>query len=110
MLEAGVRVFEWNGSMLHAKTAVADGRWARVGSTNLNIASWMGNRELDVIIEDEAIAGEMEEMFQADLENATEVVLDRRNRVRAPGAPKGRPAAGAAGAAWSRERRELATR
>ena len=35
--------------MLHAKTAVADGRWARVGSTNLNIASWMGNRELDVI-------------------------------------------------------------
>ena len=88
LLEAGVRVFEWNGSMLHAKTAVADGRWARVGSTNLNIASWMGNRELDVIIEDEAIAGEMGEMFQADLENATEVVLDRRNRVRAPGAPR----------------------
>src|SRR6185503_2891934 len=38
LLEAGVRVFEWNGTMLHAKTAVADGRWARVGSTNLNIA------------------------------------------------------------------------
>jgi len=36
LLEAGVRVFEWKGSMLHAKTAVADGRWARVGSTNLN--------------------------------------------------------------------------
>ena len=35
LLEAGVRVFEWNGSMLHAKTAVADGKWARVGSTNL---------------------------------------------------------------------------
>ena len=48
LLEAGVRVFEWNGSMLHAKTAVADGRWARVGSTNLNIASWIGNWELDV--------------------------------------------------------------
>ena len=32
LLEAGVRVFEWNGTMLHAKTAVADGRWARVGS------------------------------------------------------------------------------
>ena len=48
LLEAGVRVFEWNGSMLHAKTAVADGRWARVGSTNLNVASWLGNCELDV--------------------------------------------------------------
>src|SRR5690606_32296844 len=40
LLEAGVRVFEWKGSMLHAKTAVADGRLARVGSSNLNISSW----------------------------------------------------------------------
>src|SRR6185312_4333402 len=31
LLEAGVRIFEWNGTMIHAKTAVADGRWARVG-------------------------------------------------------------------------------
>jgi len=85
LLEAGVRVFEWNGSMIHAKTAVADGRWARVGSTNLNIASWMGNRELDVIVEHEPFAEQMEHMFLADLANATEVVLDR-NRVRAPGA------------------------
>ena len=38
--------------MLHAKTAVADARWARVGSTNLNLASWIGNYELDVAIED----------------------------------------------------------
>jgi cardiolipin synthase A/B len=98
LLEAGVRVFEWNGTMIHAKTAVADGRWARVGSTNLNIASWMGNRELDVIVEDEAFAREMEAMFLDDLDNATEVVL-RRNRVRAPGSPAGRLRAegGAAG-------------
>jgi len=86
LLEGGVRVYEWNGSMLHAKTAVADTRWARVGSTNLNIASWLGNRELDVIIEHEPVARQMEEMFLRDLSNATEVVL-RRNRVRAPGAP-----------------------
>lgn len=85
LLEAGVRVFEWNGSMLHAKTAVADGRWARVGSTNLNIASWIGNRELDVIVENEPFARQMEAMFLADLANATEVVLDVRNRVRVPG-------------------------
>jgi cardiolipin synthase len=89
LLEAGVRVYEWNGSMIHAKTAVADGRWARVGSTNLNIASWLGNRELDVIVEHESFARQMEAMFVDDLGHATEVVL-QRNRVRAPGAPSGR--------------------
>ena len=62
LLEAGVRVFEWNGPMIHAKTAVVDGKWARVGSTNLNIASFMGNWELDVTVEDERFAREMEEM------------------------------------------------
>jgi cardiolipin synthase len=102
LLEAGVRVFEWNGSMLHAKTAVADGRWARVGSTNLNVASWMGNRELDVIVEDEPFAREMEEAFVADLANATEVVLDVRNRVRAPLAPAPRPRQGSGGGSSGR--------
>jgi cardiolipin synthase len=87
LLEAGVRVFEWNGSMLHAKTAVADATWARVGSTNLNLASWVGNRELDVMVEDEPFARKMEDMYREDLGNATEIVLDARNRVRAPGAP-----------------------
>jgi cardiolipin synthase A/B len=87
LLEGGVRVFEWNGTMLHAKTAVADGRWARVGSTNLNIASWIGNRELDVVVEDDRFAQAMEDMFTADLANATEIVLDQRLRVRAPSAP-----------------------
>lgn len=88
LLEAGVRVFEWNGTMLHAKTAVADGRWARVGSTNLNIASWFGNCEMDVVVEDETFARSMEEMFLADLENATEIVLDARRKVRAPNQPR----------------------
>jgi cardiolipin synthase len=87
LLEAGVRVFEWNGTMLHAKTAVADCIWARVGSTNLNIVSWFGNLELDVVIEDVAFATEMEETYLRDLENATEVVLDARRRVRAPNEP-----------------------
>lgn len=54
LLESGVRIFEWNGTMLHAKTAVADGHWARVGSSNLNIASWFGNCELDAVIEDDS--------------------------------------------------------
>jgi phosphatidylserine/phosphatidylglycerophosphate/cardiolipin synthase-like enzyme len=81
LLAAGVRVFEWNGPMVHAKTAVADGRWARVGSTNLNLASWIGNWELDVAVEDPEVAGELERMFEADMRGSTEIVLTRR-RVR----------------------------
>ena len=76
LLEAGCRVFEWNGPMLHAKTAVADGRWARIGSTNLNIASWMGNWELDVAIEDEGFASQLAAMFERDLQDATEIVIE----------------------------------
>ncbi|MDY0092414.1 MAG: phospholipase D-like domain-containing protein [Candidatus Vecturithrix sp.] len=84
LLEAGVRVFEWNGSMLHAKTAVADGHWARVGSTNLNMASWFGNCELDAVIEDEPFAHEMEQMYLQDLTNATEIVLNAKRKVSVP--------------------------
>jgi cardiolipin synthase A/B len=90
LLEAGVRVFEWNGTMIHAKTAVADGRWARVGSTNLNIASWLGNCELDAVIENDDFAHQMEEQYLQDLTNATEVILDDRRKMRAPGEPRHR--------------------
>jgi cardiolipin synthase len=89
LLEAGIRVFEWNGPMLHAKTAVADGRWARVGSSNLNLSSWLGNYELDIAVEDSRFAADMERMYEQDLERATEIVLSPRNRVR-PTARRGR--------------------
>ena len=111
LLKAGIRVFEWNGSMLHAKTAVADGQWARVGSSNLNIASWLSNRELDVAVEDAGFAGQLAEQYERDLGNATEIVLARRRRrgsgehvrssesrpprVRHAGGSSGRAAAGA---------------
>jgi cardiolipin synthase A/B len=87
LLESGIRVFEWDGPMIHAKTAVADRRWARVGSTNLNLASWIGNYELDVAIEDMHIARQLADMYESDLEHATEIVLDRRRRVRTAEAP-----------------------
>ncbi len=102
LLEGGVRIFEWNGTMLHAKTAVADGRWARVGSTNLNIASWFGNCELDAVVEDDSFAGQMEQMYLLDLENATEVVLDERAKMRAPGEPYHRLTLGSGGGSAGR--------
>jgi len=101
LLEAGVRVFEWNGPMMHAKTAVADGRWARVGSSNLNMASWVGNYELDAMMEDVPFAERMMRQYETDLGNATEVHLQesrsaRRSRPCARGAGSaGRAAAGA---------------
>ena len=82
LLEAGVRVFEWNGSMLHAKTAVADCRWSRVGSSNLNISSWFANYELDVAVYDEGFGKQMQEQYLEDLENSTEIMLAAHNRVR----------------------------
>jgi len=77
LLQAGVRVFEWNGPMIHAKTAVADGVWTRIGSSNSNLASWVTNRELDVTVKDHDLAAQMEAMFREDMENSTEVVLSR---------------------------------
>lgn len=72
LLEAGARVFQWNGPMMHAKTAVVDGKWARVGSTNLNLASWLGNWEMDVVVEDTRFAQAMEELFVDDLARTTD--------------------------------------
>ena len=103
LIEAGVRVYEWNGTMLHAKSAVADDYWSRIGSTNLNLASWMGNYELDVSIENVAFATSMAAQYQEDLKGATEIVLTRRLRVRnvdpAPPADVRRAHSGSAGRA-----------
>lgn len=86
LLESGVRVWEWNGPMMHAKTAVIDGFWSRVGSTNLNISSWVGNAEIDVVIEDREFGRRMQEMYLEDLANSTEIVLDEKKKAR-PVAP-----------------------
>jgi cardiolipin synthase A/B len=90
LIEAGVRVYEWNGTMVHAKTAVCDGVWARIGSTNLNLASWLGNWELDVVIENNILAASVADMFLEDLRNSTEIVITEHNKVR-PLKRRGRP-------------------
>lgn len=90
LLEAGVRVFEWNGPMMHAKTTVADGCWSRIGSSNSNLASWTSNRELDVTIQDAEFAAAMEAMYEQDLENATEIVLAGGKMRRSKRTPSGK--------------------
>jgi cardiolipin synthase A/B len=86
LLEAGVRLFEWEGPMIHAKTAVADGVWSRIGSSNLNLASLLSNWELDLAILDRSLAGELEDLFIEDLASSVEITLPP------PGAATGRRA------------------
>lgn len=73
LLRNGVRIWEWNGIMMHAKTSVIDGRWVRVGSTDFNPLGIAINYELDAVIEDGRIGAEAEEMFLTDLEGSTEI-------------------------------------
>jgi cardiolipin synthase len=78
LLKSGVRIFEWQGPMIHAKTAVVDGIWSRVGSSNLNSASLIGNWELDVGVLDTKLASQLEELFLTDLSSSIEIVLPGR--------------------------------
>ena len=83
-LEAGVRIFEYGGPMIHAKTLVADGWFSKVGSTNLNFASLASNWEIDLVSEDPAFAAQMEGLFEDDLSNAREIrLVSTRRGVRA---------------------------
>jgi len=74
-LESGVRIFEYGGPMIHAKTLVADGWWSKVGSTNLNFSSLAANWEIDLVAEDPGFAAGMEALFKGDLADAREVRL-----------------------------------
>jgi cardiolipin synthase len=83
LLESGVRIFEWQGAMMHAKTSVVDGIWCRVGSSNLNNASLMGNWELDVGVLDASLGRQMAGLFMADLASSVEIVLPGRAAIQA---------------------------
>jgi cardiolipin synthase len=81
LLRSGVRIYEWDGPMLHAKTILCDDRWVRVGSSNLNPSSLLGNYELDVLIEDPDLAEAMQAQFRRDISRSREVAS---RPVRAP--------------------------
>jgi cardiolipin synthase len=75
LLTNGVRIWEWQGEMMHAKTSVIDGRWVRVGSTDFNPLGVAINYELDAVIEDATLGEEAERMFLADLDGSREVTM-----------------------------------
>jgi hypothetical protein len=75
LLESGVRIFEYGGLMMHAKTTVADGWSSRVGSTNLNVTGLLSDWEIDLVVEDRSFGAKMEKMFEEDLADSREVRL-----------------------------------
>jgi cardiolipin synthase A/B len=79
-LKAGVRIFEYGGPMIHAKTLVADGWLSKVGSTNLNFSSLAANWEIDLVVEDTDFASQMEELFEDDVSKSREVRLESSGR------------------------------
>ena len=77
LLTNGVRIWEWQGEMMHAKTSVIDGSWVRVGSTDINFLSTAVNYELDAVVQDHALAYEAQMMFLDDLRQSREVTVGR---------------------------------
>jgi cardiolipin synthase len=76
LLRAGVRIYNYSGEILHAKTAVFDGVWSIIGSTNLDFQSLRRNDEGNVGILDPDFGRQMIEMFNEDLKNSFEITLD----------------------------------
>ncbi|HYQ83923.1 MAG TPA: phospholipase D-like domain-containing protein, partial [Rubrobacter sp.] len=75
LLAHGVRIFEYGGHILHAKSLVADGYASVVGSSNLDSLSFVFNAECNLVILDHATGATMEEIFRRDLESSEEILL-----------------------------------
>jgi cardiolipin synthase len=94
MLGCGVRIFEYQRTMLHAKTLIVDANWATVGSVNFDNRSFSLNDELNLSLRDPAVTAELERHFLADLDDAVE--LDLAGWRARPPLVKARELAGAA--------------
>ncbi len=76
LLSAGVKIFERDDALLHAKTAVIDGVWSTVGSSNMDFRSFLHNDEVNVVVLGEDFAQQMEAMFEDDVAESSEITLD----------------------------------
>ena len=73
LLEAGVKIYEWQGQMLHAKTTTIDGVWSTVGTSNLDWWSIARDNELNAIVLSHSFAEDMNLMFRNDTENSVQI-------------------------------------
>lgn len=80
LLLAGVKIFERRSVILHSKTALVDGVWATVGSTNLDWRSFLHNHELNAVVLGAAFARQVQAMFERDLQQSDAVTLAQWER------------------------------
>lgn len=81
LIKHGIKIYEWQGEVLHAKSAVVDGVWVSLGSHNLDHISLHYNLELNVNLYDEKIGMEMKRIFERDLTNCAELTLEKIKRM-----------------------------
>jgi len=79
LLEAGVKIYQRQGALLHSKTTLIDGVWCAVGSTNLDWRSFLHNDEIDAIVLSPAFGDQMRAAFQADLAKSQPLTMDEWN-------------------------------
>lgn len=77
LLESGVKIYEWQGNMLHAKTAMIDGVWSTVGTSNLDWWSIARDNEINAIVLSHSFGNQMNLMFKSDLENSSQIELNQ---------------------------------
>jgi cardiolipin synthase len=80
LLTSGIRIYHLQVAVLHAKTAVIDGAWSTVGSTNIDMRSFLHNSELNVVVLGESFGREMENAFQEDLRGSLEITREKWNQ------------------------------
>lgn len=81
LLEAGVRIFQYERGFMHAKTMVVDDWLGMVGSANMDLRSFHLNFELNAFVYGKEVAGQLADQFLADLDNATERTLEAQKKV-----------------------------
>ena len=77
LLEAGVKIWQRQGALLHSKTTLIDGVWSAIGSTNLDRRSFLHNDEIDAIVLSAAFGDQMRAAFQADLKQSEPLTLEQ---------------------------------
>ncbi len=77
LLQAGIKIYERRDALLHAKTAVIDGVWSTIGSTNLDWRSFLHNQEVNAVVLGTDFAAQMKQVFEQDLAASDPVTLER---------------------------------
>ena len=77
LLEAGVKIYQRQGALLHSKTTLIDGVWCAVGSTNLDWRSFLHNDEVDAIVLSQSFGDQMRAAFQADLAQSEQLTMEK---------------------------------